>query len=335
MPYTNSRIPGVGYMTGRDAQAMYHEYLLVQGRGDLESGQIVWPLGGQEAHQDLLAVGLHKDWHTEPPYPRYNVEVDFLLPLMPVLEQAPSINDLVVARRRDNEAADPRVGFVTAVESFSPTALTYRYQEFTTGDPRTATWTVDDRLMLYRVPLYVPTAQDRAVELEEQLRRLRATWEHDIDRISDGLISAATDNDMCGVYDAAIDDINGNLHGPYRLRERRRDACYSVDLEITGATEVPVNDNGINATIEVEWVATTSRHIVTDQDPSDYDFTDSAEASSTMLFSDRSEWTFSSLDPDIGMSDDDVALGEAVMQHMGPGDISEIDELQYEFCSMA
>lgn len=80
----------------------------------------------------------------------------------------------------------------------------------------------------------IKEAQDTA---RENLRIATSRHRDDITRISEMMMQAAEDNNLCGVYDSTVASINNGLH--FRLEERSRE--YSVRFTATVTLAVVVS----------------------------------------------------------------------------------------------
>lgn len=100
-------------------------------------------------------------------------------------------------------------------------------------------------------PTSEPTAVDkltkRIVELESLLVSRRQEHVADIQRIGERLIEAASDHDLCSVYDDVIDDINCHLH--VELPQRRKDRQISFVATLTEA-EVATFEEAIDRALK-------------------------------------------------------------------------------------
>jgi hypothetical protein len=84
-----------------------------------------------------------------------------------------------------------------------------------------------------------------------------ARWQSDIAHIGTTLVRAATDNDMCGVFDSTVDEINGPLRFEIEGRtfehEMEREVEVIVRVRQTGTYEGPVRDSDDLDEDDVSW----------------------------------------------------------------------------------
>jgi hypothetical protein len=82
-------------------------------------------------------------------------------------------------------------------------------------------------------------------------------WQSDIAHIGTTLVRAANDNDMCGVFDSTVDEINGPLRfeieGRQFEHEMERVRIVTVRVRQTGTYEGPVRDSDDLDEDDVSW----------------------------------------------------------------------------------
>lgn len=86
--------------------------------------------------------------------------------------------------------------------------------------------TLEDRLAV---------AESTCERVRAELAQLRSDVAHDVEHLSDRLISEAERRGWCEQYDEIIDDVNGGMRCIV-LRSRERD--FEIDVAITGVTTI-------------------------------------------------------------------------------------------------
>jgi hypothetical protein len=126
--------------------------------------------------------------------------------------------------------------------------------------------------IIYRTSLDdLPTDDPRIASLESRVTELTALleaervgrrqdiqrWQSDISHIGTTLVRAANDNDMCGVFDSTVDEINGPLRFEIEGRtfehEMERVRIVTVRVRQIGSYEGPVRDSDDLDEDDVSW----------------------------------------------------------------------------------